>query len=85
MGISAMNNAIKNNLDLLKNRKRKRFVHMPGNLGEMKKEKYDHVILDPKVLKEIRERVRKENKQILIKRIIVFLIILASLIGLLLL
>ena len=45
MGISAMNNAIKNNLRLLKNRRRNRFVHMPGNLGKLKKEKCDHLII----------------------------------------
>jgi len=80
-----MNNAIKNNLGLLKNRQRDRFVHKPGNLGELKKEKYDHIILRPEVLKEIRDRLQKDRKDTFKKRLILFLIILVSLIDLLLL
>ncbi len=85
MGISAMNNTIKNNLKLLKNRSRERFGHMPGNLGELKKEKYDHIILRPEVLKEIHERLQMEHRRKFKRRIIIFVIILVSLIGLLLL
>lgn len=85
MSISAMNNTIKNNLKLLKNRSRDRFVHIPGNLGKVKKERYDHIILKPEVLKEIKQRLQLERRRKFKRLLIVFLIILVSLIGLLLL
>ena len=85
MGISTMNNVIRDNRKLLKRRNKDKFVHIPGKFGEVKKEKYDHVVLKPQVLKEIRKRLTRERKELIKKRMIAFVITLVLLLGLLLL
>jgi len=86
MGIAAMNASFKFNRGQLRSKKKKKFAHKPGkHLGTKKKDKYDHVVLKPEVLKEIRERLQKERKQRIKKQIILFVITLVLLLGLLLL
>ncbi len=65
--------------------KKKKFKAILGGNVEIKKEKYDHIILKPEVLNEISERLQMERRRIFKRRIIIFVIILVSLIGLLLL
>jgi len=65
--------------------KKKKFKPILGGNVEVKKEKYDHIILKPEVFKEIGERLQMERRRILKRQIIIFVIILVSLIGLLLL
>ncbi len=77
---------LKNNRNLLKSRRKEKFVHKSGKYpGNTKKDKYDHVILKPQVLKEIRERLNRERKELIKKRMIAFVITLVLLLGLLLL
>lgn len=66
---------IKNNRDLLKNNKREKFVYNPRKSFKVKKDKYDHLVLDT----NIKYRVLKENKKIFYKRLLLFII---SFIGL---
>jgi len=85
MHSGSANVVLKNNRKLLKSRKRERFAHIPGKYSKSKKDKYDHVVLKPEVLKEIRDRLQIERKQIQKKRVIVFVLTSLLLLGLLLL
>jgi len=66
---------IKNNRNLLKNTKRDKFVRVSGKQRLVTKEKYDHLVLDP----DITSRLKKQNKRVFYKRLILFVI---SFIGL---
>ncbi|RAJ14562.1 hypothetical protein LY08_01740 [Olleya aquimaris] len=66
---------LKNNRDLLKNPKRKKFVHIPGKFKPVKKEKFDHVVLNTEYQDNLRKRLNKENKLLFYKRLIVFIIL----------
>jgi len=73
--ISSMNASINNNRKLLKNGKRKPFSKMNG--GSSKKPGYKPYVLpqlQPHVLRRIRRKVRKNNLNMLIKKIIIGLI-----------
>ena len=85
MSISAMNNVIRDNRNLLKRTTGAKFAHIPGKYAALRKEKYDHVILKPQVLKNIRVRLQNERKQLLKRRIVAFFVIVVLLIGSLLL
>jgi hypothetical protein len=83
MGIAAMNASFKFNRSQLRSKKKDKFAHKPGKYpGSTKKDKYDHVVLKPEVLKEIRERLQKERKLLLKRRMIIFFITLVLLLGL---
>ena len=85
MHSGSANVILRNNRNLLKSRQKNKFVHKPGKYsGSTKKDRYDHVVLKPQVLKEIRERLKKERKQLFKKRMILFVITLVLLLGLLL-
>lgn len=82
-----MNNSIRDNRNLLKKGRRQKLdkhLFVYKNL-DLKKEEYDHIIRHTKVLKDIRDKLQKEKRQLFKKRIVAFCIISAVLISLLLL
>ena len=73
--ISFMNATLNNNRKLLKNGKRKPFTKMNG--GSSKKTNYKPYVLpqlQPHVLRRIRVKLKRENRKLLIKKIVVGLI-----------
>jgi len=68
--MGAMNSIIKNNRNLLK--KRKRLVNTLGGYDPSKKTEYDFPKSNKRILRAVREKVLRENKEILKKRIILF-------------
>lgn len=79
--ISSMNASINNNRKLLKNGKRKPFTKMNG--GSSKKTNYTAYSLpqlQPHVLRRIRLKVKRQNRILLIKKIVIATIFLILLI-----
>ena len=77
MGFESINITINNNRKLLKNRKRIPFTKTNG--GSSKKTGYKPYVLPklpPHVLKRIRLKVKRENRKLLIKELIIATIIL---------
>lgn len=75
MGIGSMNATINNNRKLLKNGKRKPFTKMNG--VSSKKRSYKPYVLpklQPHILKRIRFKVKRENRKLLIKKLIIIII-----------
>jgi hypothetical protein len=66
----SMNVVMKNNRNLLK--KRKRLVNTLGGYDPSKKTEYDFPKSNKRILRDVREKVKRENKEIFIKRIILF-------------
>ncbi|MFT5848950.1 MAG: type III secretory pathway component EscT [Psychroserpens sp.] len=72
MGISAMNGIISNNRKLLKNGKRVPFTKMDGRSS--KKQGYKLYVMPcvfPHVLRRVRIKVKRENKRLFLKKIII--------------
>ncbi|WP_033960149.1 hypothetical protein [Psychroserpens jangbogonensis] len=72
MGIASMNASINSNRKLLKNGKRKPFTKMNG--GSSKSKGYKPYVLpklQPHVLKRIRLKVKRENRKLLIKKLVI--------------
>jgi type III secretory pathway component EscT len=72
MGISAMNSIISNNRKLLKNGKRVPFTKMDGRSS--KKQGYKLYVMPcvfPHVLRRVRIKVKRENKRLFLKKIII--------------
>lgn len=70
--ISFMNATLNNNRKLLKNGKRKPFTKMNG--GSSNKNNYKPYVLpklQPHVLRRVRLKVKRENRKLLIKKIVV--------------
>ncbi|WCO01089.1 hypothetical protein [Psychroserpens ponticola] len=75
--ISSMNATINNNRKLLKNGKRKPFTKMNGASSKKKGYKpYVFPQIEPHKLRRIRIKVKKENRKLLIKKLITATIIL---------
>jgi len=69
-GSGSMNIVMKNNRNLLK--KRKKFVNTLGGYDSSKKTEYNFPESNKRVLRDVREKVKHENKEIFKKRVIVF-------------
>lgn len=72
MGISSMNSSLNMNRELLKNGKRIPFTKMNGSIK--KKSNYRPYVLPqipPHMLRRVRIRVRKQNRRMSIKKVIV--------------
>lgn len=79
--ISFMNATLNNNRKLLKNGKRKPFTKMNG--GSSKRSNYKPYVLpklQPHVLRRIRLKVKRQNRRLLIKKIVIVTIFLLLLI-----
>lgn len=79
--MSSMNITINNNRKLLKNGKRKPFTKMNG--GSSKKKSYKPYVLpsiEPHKLRRIRLKVRRQNRRLLIKKLVIGTIILLGII-----
>lgn len=80
MGIGQMNATINNNRKLLKNGKRKPFTKMNG--GSSKKTSYRPYFpsIAPHKLRRVRLKVKKQNRILLIKKLIITTVILLGII-----
>lgn len=86
MHSGSANVVLRNNRSLRKNVHREKFK--TGNTRysyELKPEPYNHIIHNPKHIKDIRERLQKEQQLLFKKRVIAFIVISLLLLGLLLL
>ncbi len=70
---------LKNNRNLLKNNKRKKFVFTSGKPNKVEKEKFDHLILNTEYQQSIKKRLLKENKKRFYKILVLFIILFVSL------
>jgi hypothetical protein len=78
--ISSMNASINNNRKLLKNGKRKPFTKMNGGSRKKKGYKpYTFPQIEPHKLRRIRIKVKREQRKLLIKTILITIIILLGL------
>ena len=72
MGISSMNSTLNTNRKLLKNGKRKPFTKMNG--GSSKQLNYKQYIMPevpPHILRRVRIKTKRDNRRLLIKKIII--------------
>jgi len=75
--ISSMNATINNNRKLLKNGKRVPFTKMNGGSSKTKGYKpYVLPKLQPHVLRRVRRKVKRENRKLLIKKLLITIIVL---------
>ncbi len=75
--ISSMNATINNNRKLLKNGKRVPFTKMNGGSSKTKGYKpYVLPKLQPHVLRRVRRKVKRENRKLLIKKLLITTIVL---------
>lgn len=75
--ISSMNATINNNRKLLKNGKRVPFTKMNGGSSKTKGYKpYVLPRLQPHVLRRVRRKVKRENRKLLIKKLLITTIVL---------
>lgn len=75
--MSSMNISIKNNRNLLNNRKHKPFSKMNG--GSSKKSRYKPYVFPqvrPHVLRRVRIKIKKQNRRLLIKKLMILTVIL---------
>jgi hypothetical protein len=83
MGIASMNATIHNNRKLLKNGKRKPFSKMNGASSKIRSYKpYVLPYVQPHKLRRIRLKTKRENRKLLIKKLIVGSIVLGVLLVL---
>ncbi|MBR9847222.1 MAG: hypothetical protein GYB35_14485 [Algicola sp.] len=72
-----MNVTLKNNRKLLKNGKRKPFTKMNGGSGKIQTYKpYSLPKLQPHILRRIRRKVKKENRKLFIKKLLIAIVVL---------
>lgn len=72
MGIASMNATIKNNRNLLKDGKRKPFTTSLG--GYQKNRSYKPYVMpevQPHVIRRVRIKIRRQNRRLLIKQLVI--------------
>lgn len=80
MGIASMNATINNNRKLLKNGKRKPFSKMNGASNKIRSYKpYVSPYVQPHKLRRIRLKVKRENRKLFIKKLIIGTIVMGVL------